>query len=75
MKAIAKNPKCPKGLMQWQHGTYEIAADGSLSLEPISVDGRQLTSDPCLYDGSILNRYDQPEKFKVRMAKSAYLEG
>ena len=52
--------------MQWQHGTYEIAADGSISLEPISVDGRQLMSDPCLYDSSILTRFSEPEKFKVR---------
>ena len=52
--------------MQWQHGTYKIAADGSIDLDPISVDGRQLMSDPCVYENSILTRYDQPEKFKVR---------
>ena len=66
--ATAKNPKCPKGIMQWQHGTYEVDADGSIDLEPISVDGRQLMSDPCLYENSILTRYNQPEKFKVGMA-------
>lgn len=52
--------------MQWQHGTYEVSADGSIELEPISVDGRQLMSDPCSSDSSVLTRYNQTEEFKVR---------
>ena len=65
MNILAQNPRCPKGLMQWQHGTYEVSADGSIELEPISVDGRQLMSDPCSFDNSVLTRYNQTEKFKV----------
>lgn len=50
--------------MQWQHGTYNIAADGSINMTPIGVDGRQLTSSPCSYDEAIYIRYDQPEKME-----------
>ncbi|KAF2835228.1 hypothetical protein M501DRAFT_999256 [Patellaria atrata CBS 101060] len=65
-RAVANpvNPACPKGVMQWQHGTYEKLVNGSLSLSPISVDGRQLTSDPCNYDRGIYLRYSQPEIFE-----------
>lgn len=51
--------------MQWQHGTYVKNADGSLSLTPFAVDGRQLLSEPCSYDNAIFTRYNQTEKFKV----------
>lgn len=41
-------------------------ANGSLSLTPISVDGRQLLSKPCDYEKGIYTRYNQTELFKVR---------
>ncbi|KAJ8109265.1 hypothetical protein OPT61_g7589 [Boeremia exigua] len=49
-RAVANptNPKCPKGIIQWQHGKFEKLADGSLKLHPIKVDGRQMYSDPCI---------------------------
>ena len=47
--------------MQWQHGTYSLPGNGSIVLNPIGVDGRQLTSAPCSYDNAIFIRYDQPE--------------
>lgn len=49
--------------MQWQHGTYDMPGNGSLILNPIAVDGRQLTSTPCTYSESVYERYDQPELF------------
>jgi hypothetical protein len=52
--------------MQWQHGSYEKLANGSLHLKPIKVDGRQLYSDPCQYKNSVFTRYNATEKFKVR---------
>ena len=52
--------------MQWQHGSYTKNANGSLSLEPISVDGRQLLSTPCASANSVFTRYNQPELIKVR---------
>lgn len=51
--------------MQWQHGKYDIASDGSLTLTPIKVDGRQLLSDPCKYTNSIYTRYNATEIYKV----------
>jgi len=61
----AQNPKCPSGIMQWQHGSYTYNTDGSLTLNPIAVDGRQLLSTPCDYDNSIYTRYNQTETMKV----------
>ncbi|KAF2091578.1 hypothetical protein K490DRAFT_31253 [Saccharata proteae CBS 121410] len=58
------NPACPRGIMQWQHGTFVKSASGSLELTPISVDGRQLLSDPCNYDAGVYTRYNQSETFK-----------
>lgn len=51
--------------MQWQHGAFTVNANGSLSLTPIAVDGRQLMSDPCTYDQGIYTRYNQTEYFRV----------
>lgn len=51
--------------MQWQHGSWVQNANGSLSLTPIGVDGRQLMSTPCDYDKGIYTRYNQSELFKV----------
>ncbi|KAL8873900.1 MAG: hypothetical protein Q9174_000703 [Haloplaca sp. 1 TL-2023] len=61
---VAQNPKCPKGIIQWQHGKYIKASNGSLVLNPIQVDGRQLLSDPCSYGNSVYTRYHQQEVFK-----------
>lgn len=47
--------------MQWQHGRYAMPGNGSIIFEPIAVDGRQLTSEPCSYDTSLYVRYSQPE--------------
>ncbi|RMZ90694.1 hypothetical protein DV736_g2063, partial [Chaetothyriales sp. CBS 134916] len=54
-------PSCPSSVMQWQHGTYSVPGNGSIILEPFSVDGRQVMSSPCSYDNSVYTRYDQPE--------------
>ena len=49
----------------YQHGTYNISENGTLVLNPIEVDGRQLFSDPCNDDGvSTYSRYNQTETFK-----------
>lgn len=62
----AREPKCPQGIIQWQHGSFEKNADGSLKLSPIKVDGRQLYSDPCSFENAIYTRYNASETFKVR---------
>jgi hypothetical protein len=61
----AINPQCPKGIMQFQHGTYAKHPNGSLVLSPFAVDGRQLVSDPCKSDKAQYLRYNQTELFKV----------
>ncbi|KAF2019261.1 hypothetical protein BU24DRAFT_418852 [Aaosphaeria arxii CBS 175.79] len=65
-RAIAnpRDPKCPKGIIQWQHGSFTKEANGSLILKPIAVDGRQLYSDPCSYDHAIYTRYNTSELFE-----------
>ncbi|EAU32878.1 conserved hypothetical protein [Aspergillus terreus NIH2624] len=57
------NPECPRGIMQWQHGSYVVDSGGVLRLTPIEVDGRQLLSDPCAADKGIYTRYNQTETF------------
>ena len=54
--------------MQWQHGAYTLFRNGSLLLDPIAVDGRQLVSDPCKLDIGMYSRYNQSELFKVLSA-------
>lgn len=67
-RCSATDPACPQGIIQWQHGTYTKNANGSLSLTPIGVDGRQLLSDPCNYQNAIYSRYNQFELFKVLLS-------
>ncbi|KAF1813338.1 hypothetical protein P152DRAFT_315282 [Eremomyces bilateralis CBS 781.70] len=57
-------PKCPKGIMQWQHGTWTKYENGSLVLTPLAIDGRQLLSNPCKYEHAIYTRYNQSELFE-----------
>lgn len=71
----ASKPDCPKAIIQWQHGTYKINDNGSLSLDPIKVDGRQLYSDPCANDHSIYTRYNQTEYYKVCITSNVALSG
>lgn len=65
-RAVAnpQNPQCPKGIIQWQHGSFQKFENGSLVLAPIKVDGRQLYSDPCSFKSAIYTRYNVTELFK-----------
>jgi hypothetical protein len=51
--------------MQWQHGTVEETSNGTLTLTPFAVDGRQLLSVPCNATHSSYTRYNQSETIKV----------
>ena len=64
----AKNPSCPQGIIQWQHGTFSAPSNGSLVLTPFGVDGRQLLSNPCQFQNSVYTRYNQSELFRVSRA-------
>lgn len=64
------DPSCPGAIMQWQHGSYVIGSDGSLTMTPIAVDGRQLLSQPCQNSHAIYTRYNTTEKMKVCASSS-----
>ncbi|KIN08223.1 hypothetical protein OIDMADRAFT_175080 [Oidiodendron maius Zn] len=61
-------PNCPRAILQFQHGTFISNSDGSLTLTPFGVDGRQLLSDPCGGSGSkgvaSYTRYNQSESMQ-----------
>ncbi|ODV80767.1 uncharacterized protein CANTADRAFT_47055 [Suhomyces tanzawaensis NRRL Y-17324] len=67
VKSNPQNHSCAIASITFQHGTYEIKANGSVMLYPIAVDGRQLLSDPCGEnpDSSQYSRYVQPTFFKT----------
>lgn len=75
---ITSNPRnhsCPIASLTFQHGSYKILSNGSVLLEPIAVDGRQLLSDPCGYkeDEAQYVRYEQPTIFqKYQVSISSY---
>jgi hypothetical protein len=73
-RAIANptDPSHPSGIIQWQHGSWIMNINGSLSLSPIAVDGRQLTSEPGVYDNSLYIRYNQSEYFQVRRSRQRF---
>lgn len=67
------DPLCPQGIVQWQHGTYAKNTNGSLTLTPFGVDGRQLLSDPCSSNNALFTRYNQIELFKdYQVVEDAY---
>ena len=57
--------------MQWQHGSFVKADNGSLLLTPIASDGRQLYSDPCIYETAVYMRYNMSQVFTVRSLAAA----
>ncbi|KAF2672580.1 hypothetical protein BT63DRAFT_420805 [Microthyrium microscopicum] len=65
-RAIAnpQDPSCPSAMLQWQHGSYQKLSNGSLMLEPIAIDGRQLMSDPCHFGNAVYLRYNETETMK-----------
>ncbi|KAF9734623.1 hypothetical protein PMIN06_009970 [Paraphaeosphaeria minitans] len=74
-RAVANpsNPSCPKGIIQWQHGSFKKLDNGSLALAPIKDDGRQLYSDPCTYKNAIYTRYNTTELFeRYEVVKDGY---
>ncbi|KAI5306624.1 Reversal of tor2 lethality [Ascosphaera pollenicola] len=75
-RAIANpsEPDCVKAIIQWQHGSWYVAENDSLILNPIKVDGRQQVSDPCTDDEhSVYSRYNQTELFmKYEVTTDSY---
>jgi len=55
------NPNCAQAQLIWQHGTYQMNSNGSLSLTPFVGDGRQLVQSGCTEVSSSITAYDQSE--------------
>lgn len=67
VKSNPQNHSCPVASITYQHGKYQLLANGSLVLTPLAVDGRQLLSDPCgiSFTHAQYQRYIQPTWFKT----------
>ncbi|KHJ33111.1 putative protein rot1 [Erysiphe necator] len=67
-------PSCPKAILQFQHGKFIENLDGSLTLTPFAVDGRQLVSNPCSKH-AVYTRYNQSELMKnYRVSIDSYMK-
>ncbi|EIW71798.1 hypothetical protein TREMEDRAFT_38074 [Tremella mesenterica DSM 1558] len=61
--ANASNPSCIQAYILWQHGTYTLNDNGSISLFPFGSDGRIQVQDPCAATTNIITYYDQQTWF------------
>ncbi|WVQ84911.1 hypothetical protein IAT38_007074 [Cryptococcus sp. DSM 104549] len=61
--ANASNPKCITAYIYWQHGTYSLNDNGSISLFPFSSDGRIQVQDPCAATTNIITYYNNQVLF------------
>ncbi|WWC94733.1 hypothetical protein V866_001581 [Kwoniella sp. B9012] len=59
----ATNPACIQAVLIWQHGTYTLENDGSITLHPFSADGRVQVQDPCAATTNIITYYDETTTF------------
>ncbi|KAK4689341.1 hypothetical protein P7C73_g752, partial [Tremellales sp. Uapishka_1] len=55
----ATNPSCIQATIFWQHGTYGLNDNGSLTLYPFGTDGRIQVQDPCAAVTNIITYYNQ----------------
>lgn len=55
----ASNPACIQATIFWQHGTYRLNNNGSVTLYPFGVDGRIQVQDPCAAVTNIITYYNQ----------------
>ncbi|GAA6005803.1 Rot1p [Rhodotorula paludigena] len=59
----ASRPDCPSALLTWQHGTYQLHNNGSLTMTPapFAEDGRVQTENPCTPQTAILAQFNEFE--------------
>lgn len=58
------NPTCITAYILWQHGTYSLNNNGSITLYPFGSDGRIQVQDPCAAQTNVITYYNQ----QVRLA-------
>jgi len=56
-------PTCIIGVVQWQHGTYQLLPNGSMILNPFASDGRQQVQDMCAAKSNIIQQFNQTTLF------------
>jgi len=54
----SSQPNCITGVLQWQHGTYQPLANGSIVMNPIASDGRQQVQDTCSPVSNIIQQFN-----------------
>nr|ODN99983.1 hypothetical protein L204_02428 [Cryptococcus depauperatus CBS 7855] len=59
----ATNPSCIQAYIAWQHGTYSLNDNGSISLFPFSSDGRIQVQDPCAATTNVITYYNNQVLF------------
>jgi hypothetical protein len=60
---IGTDPRCIIGVVQFQHGTFELVANGSIILNPFYQDGRQQIQNPCAAESNVLQQFNQTTLF------------
>ncbi|KAM0789670.1 hypothetical protein ACM66B_006532 [Microbotryomycetes sp. NB124-2] len=65
LNANGSDPHCSTGVLIWQHGTYQLHSNGSLTLDPspFQSDGRVQVQDPCGPQSEVLTYYSQFELY------------
>lgn len=73
-------PSCVSAQLIWQHGTYVLHSNNSLTLTPFKGDGRQQVSDRCASTSNTVSSYNQVEimmgfdiKIDTHFTKPAYM--
>jgi len=61
----SSQPNCITGVLQWQHGSFQALANGSIVLNPISSDGRQQVQDTCSPVSNIIQQFNQTTLMKT----------
>lgn len=61
--ANASNPACIQAFIYWQHGTYSLNHNGSITLRPFASDGRIQVQDPCAATTNIITYYNNQVLF------------
>ncbi|TNY21420.1 chaperone for protein-folding within the ER, fungal-domain-containing protein [Rhodotorula diobovata] len=63
----ATDPHCIEAVVLWQHGTYEVNSDGSITTDPTPFkgDGRIQIQNACASVSSRLDYYNQPGVYKA----------
>lgn len=58
--ANSTRPHCVTAYLIWQHGTYTLQPNGSITTQPIAADGRIQVQNRCEAMSSVITYYNQP---------------